>query len=535
MRTRNVFSFLFSAAWLLACKDTEPDTTPKDLDAGDHDAAATGLDASVDGETVADAGDAQQPTGLRWVPCGGEGYQCAALQVPRDHDRPREGTIELALARLPARGTRMGALLWNPGGPGASAIDYLPVLASFVGDDILQRFDLVAFDPRGIGASTPLDCHARLQALYAADPSPDDDAEWDALNAASQAFASDCASKHGALLPHLSTIDVARDLDDVRAALGDEKLNYLGFSYGAELGAWYADLFASRVRALVLDGPRDLSASAIESDLAQARGFERALASYFDWCNERPSRCAWTGGQTPASAFAALSARVEAAPLPAPHADRAAGPGEFISGVIFTLYGGEEGWQLLSDTLLAATQGDGSDLVFNTDAYLERDVDSGEYSNITEANYAVNCLDTPALSPTELRTQEARFRSEAPNFGSRVFSSQLVCAHWPVKGGAQQVPAGRNASILMLGTTGDPATPYSGAQAMATRLSARLFTYEGEGHTAYARGVPCVDAVVERYLLEGVLPDVGARCSDLPVLARTVGSVPSVERRRRWR
>jgi pimeloyl-ACP methyl ester carboxylesterase len=530
MRTR----IFFSAALLLACKDSDPDTTPADPDAGDAGVTMVSLDGSMDASGSGDAGDAATGA-LQWSACGEQGYQCALLQVPRDHDRPASGTVELALARLPARGSRLGSLVWNPGGPGASAIDFLPVLADYVGDQVLERFDLVAFDPRGVGASTPLDCHARLQALHAVDPSPDDDAEWAALDAASAAFAADCASKHGALLPHLSTIDVARDLDDVRSALGDEKLRYLGFSYGAGLGAWYADLFATRVQALVLDGPRDLALSPVDGALAQAKGFEQALQSYFAWCNEQPARCSWTKGQAPASAFAALSARVEQSPIPAPGLDRAAGPGEFIGGVIFTLYGGEDGWELLSDTLLAAVNGDGGELVLNLDAYLERDFDSGEYTNITEVNFAVNCLDRPPITLAEMRAAEGRFRSEAPTFGLAVLTGDLVCAHWPVRGGAQQVPMGRSAPVLVIGTTGDPATPYSGAQAMASRLGARLFTYEGEGHTAYSRGIPCVDSVVERFFIEGMLPEQGASCRDAPVLPRVSPKTARVQRTRRWR
>jgi pimeloyl-ACP methyl ester carboxylesterase len=428
--------------------------------------------------------------------------------------------LHIALQRLPARLQRVGSLVYNPGGPGASAIDYFPSLIEAVGDEVLDRYDLIAMDPRGVGHSDPIVCHSTLQQLFAGDPSPDDESEWQALDALSKQFADECANRYSQVrLASLGSSKVARDLDTLRQRLAEPKLNFLGFSYGAALGTRYAELAPDKVGKLVLDGPIDLSLNTLDNTLQQAKGFEAALAHYFAWCTE--DRCPWANGN-PQLAFGALLAQVEAAPLPSPDADRPCGPGEFIQGVLTFLYAGEAGWEILSDDLLTASQGDGSQLVIDTDIYLERDPDTGEYSNITEANYAVNCSDDRALTVSQIRAQESAFRAAAPNFGVPLLSRLLVCAHWPSSGEAPAAPSAvQSAPILLLGTRNDPATPYAWAQATAQQFgsAAHLFTFNGEGHTAYARHISCVDQVVEAYLVDGTLPAADASCGDaLPFL-----------------
>lgn len=450
------------------------------------------------------------PAPLRWSACGS--YDCATLEVPLDYAAPNGEQIKLAVKRRAARGNRIGALVVNPGGPGASAVDFLSGFAAGPGAS-LSQFDLVAFDPRGVGQSTPLDCHSTIERLLATDPSPDDEAEWTAIDQAASAFADECAMKHAKLLPHMGTADVARDMDQLRAALGEEKLTYFGYSYGTELGAWYADLFPQRVRAFVLDGALDMKLSGVEIAFEQAGGFERSLESYFGWCGASANNCRWTQDREPATAYRDLAAAIDAKPIAARTGNRKLGPGEFMIGVIAPLYGGVEGFRSLSTSLVAATGGDASALLANVDAYTERRRD-GTYANIQEANNAVNCLDLPTPPYADLRAEASRFANAYPLFGISTLTSLLVCAHWPVH--AQKAPPPRAAGaapILVIGTTGDPATPYAWAEALASYLeSAVLLTYEGEGHTAYGRGVRCIDDAVNAYLVKGTVPAKGTRC-----------------------
>lgn len=401
----------------------------------------------------------------------------------------------------------------NPGGPGGSAIDFLTSFSAGPGSKLLDRFDLVAFDPRGVGHSTALDCHSTVERVIAADPTPDNEAEWSAIDQVATAFANECAQKYPKLLPHLATPDVARDMDQVRAALGEDKLTYLGFSYGTELGAWYAELFPARVRALVLDGALDLKLSALEISFQQATGFENALTTFFDWCAAASSNCGWTAGKTPAAAFAQLSAAVDTTALTVRGSARKVGPGELMLGVIAPLYAGVQGYRELASALTAAVGGDGSRLLAFVDSYSERRQD-GTYGNIQEANNAVNCLDAPTPPYTELRNEVMRFAAASPTFGVATLTSLLVCAHWPVRTLKPATPMAAGAApILVIGTTGDPATPYAWAQALASQLaSGVLLTYEGEGHTAYGRGVTCIDNAVNAYLMDGTLPAGGTRC-----------------------
>ncbi|HEX5655574.1 MAG TPA: alpha/beta hydrolase [Polyangiales bacterium] len=490
-----------AALGLLACGDdgNEPPDAPRD--------------AAVDASSPIDAGapDTSTPTPeagvalLAWQAWGDAGYQRATLAAA-----PQQN---VALVRRPATGARIGSLVWNPGGPGGSAIDALPDLIEGLGSEVLQRYDLVAMDPRGVGHSDPIVCHSKLQQLFGVDPAPDDEQEWAAVDTVAKQFADECASKYSpALLGAMRTQNVAADLELLRQQLGEDKLNFLGFSYGSALGAYYAASFPDKVGKLVLDGPFDLALDPFAGSLEQAKGFEQALANYFEWCNAE--RCAWANGN-PAQAFAALQQQVETTPLPGD--DRPCGPSELVQGVLTFLYAGEDGWEVISDDLLLATQGDGTGLVESMDIYLGRDFETGEYPNLTEANAAVNCVDDNPITFAQIRAQEAAFKAAAPIFGVPVLSHLAVCAHWPAQGMKGALPANVTSQpFLVVGTTQDPATPYAGAQAMVARLgpSARLFTFDGEGHTAYARGVACVDAVVEDYLLDGTLPAAGASCMD---------------------
>lgn len=522
--------FLLSTG-LLACGDDGRDgpvATPGDGGAGDAAPMDTGLlDAGLlDGGGVDAAAPLDAAARIFWRPCGDAGYQCATMPAA-------SGPITLALTKRPADGTRLGSLVWNPGGPGISAIDFTPELVAQLSPEVLASYDVIAMDPRGVGHSDPIDCHSKLQQLYALDPTPDSEQEWADADAVAKAFADECANKYAPeLLSQLTTLAGARDLDLLRERLGEDKLDFLGISYGSSLGTYFVANYPDKVGTVVLDGPIDLGQSTLELSLQQAKGFEQALANYFAWCDD--TRCPWANGN-PAQTFAALLAMVEQEPLPSSGTDRPCGPGELVNGVATFLYGGEEGWSVISEDLLLAVQGDGTNLVIDTDIYLGRDFDTGEYGNATESNYAINCIDDDPLTVEQLRAQADAFQAASPTFGGALLIDLLVCAHWPVKGARPPLPANvTSPPFLLLGTTQDPATPYAWAQTTAARLgpSARLFTYDGEGHGAYARGIPCVDAVVDSFLLRGELPGAGSSCATGSGLFRKGAALPATRRLR---
>ena len=448
---------------------------------------------------------------ITWEACGQ--IQCATIDVPLDYSRPSGPSIELALTRIPARepSMRVGVMLANPGGPGASGNDFVRVWGRLLSNDVRNRFDIIGFDPRGIGGSTPVVCHDRLQDLVAADPDPDTDAEWEAAKSVTRLFVEDCAKKHGDILPHLGTRNVARDMDSIREALGEEQITYFGYSYGTTIGAVYADMFPTRVRAMVLDGGTDLSLNVEETIRTQIIGFERALNSYLADCEEE--RCAIAEDGDPRKVVEAVIAKAERAPIPAPGADRPAGPGEVQLGIISALYS-KFTWGMLTNALEQALEGDGSGLVELTDAYLQREPD-GSYPNLIEANIAVNSVDgVCSKDPEASRKLGDIVAKDAPTFGRSAATSGLACAYWPAKPDPVTVPRAAGAPpIVVIATTNDPATPYEWGKALSEQLeSGVLVTYRGEGHTIYAQGSECIDDLVDAYLVRLAAPAEGSVC-----------------------
>jgi len=439
---------------------------------------------------------APAPRALAWSGCG-DGAECATLAVPVDHGEPDGPTLDLALLRLPARGDRIGALLVNFGGPGSGAVEATPTFPW--PDEVRERFDVVAMDPRGVGGSTPLDCGVPGAELYAVDHSVEDAADREALLAVSEAFARDCERERGDLLAHVGTRDVARDLDLVRAALGEEQVSYVGFSYGTSIGQAYAELFPRRVRAMVLDGVVDPAADGITTAVQQAAGFEVALERWARRCGERPS-CDL--GDPLADVTAALAA----AEGELPAGDRTLGPGQAVVGVALTLYG-EALWPALDEAVAAALDGDGAPLLELADRYVEL-VEVAPY-------VAVSCLDSTWPDDPAAHLDAAEAASAAsPRFGEALVNDYVRCARWPVPAqplGAITAPGAP--PLLLVSTTGDPATPHAGAVRVAERLaSAVLLTHEGEGHTVALQGDGCVDGVVVPYLVSLRVPAPGTRC-----------------------
>ena len=472
--------------------------------------------ASPSASPSASAGPASpRPTptavALRWRSCQ-PGFQCSTLRVPLDDRAPAKGTLDLALTRVLATGpaTRIGSLVVNPGGPGASAVQFLQQAATELPAAVRARFDLVAFDPRGVGGSAPIRCEstAQLDRYFHLDPAPTDARGLAALDAGNTAFAAGCQQRSGRLLPHVSTAAVARDMDRVRAALGDDKLTYLGYSYGTALGASYLEQFPTRVRAMVLDGAIDPTLSWDQLLAGQSRGFDVAFKAYLADCER--TRCAFRQAVSGdlGAAYDALAARVRTAPLSG-DATRTVGPGEFTLGVTAGLYSKQYGWPAISAGLAAAEQGQGSALLALSDSYLERT--SAGYANLTESNFAVNCLDRPWPRTDAPYLDLARTVGRSyPRFGPLIILSGLGCSVWPVPAAGRPHPvrAAGAPPVVVIGTTRDPATPYVWAQGLARQLaSSVLLTHVGDGHTAYrASARACLTGPVDAYLLTGRAP-----------------------------
>ncbi|MFK4100756.1 alpha/beta hydrolase [Streptomyces sp. NPDC019531] len=461
-----------------------------------------------------------------WRSCGVPGFECATLKAPLDYDKPADGDVRLAVARKKATGPgeRLGSLFVNPGGPGGSAIGYLQAYAGIgYPAEVRARYDMVAVDPRGVARSEPVEClDGRDMDTYTqTDSTPDDARETSELVDAYKEFAESCGVHSSELLRHVSTVETARDMDMVRAVLGDARLNYVGASYGTFLGATYAGLFPGRAGRLVLDGAMDPSLSARRMNLDQTAGFETAFQAFAKDCVQQPDCPLGARGTTPAVVGRNLKAffgKLDAHPIPTGDADgRRLGEALATTGVIAAMYD-ESSWAQLREALTSAMrENDGAGLLVLSDSYYERDGD-GRYSNLMSANAAVNCLDLPPAfdGPEEVEKALPSFGKASPVFGEGLAWASLNCAYWPVRatGRPHRIEAPGAAPIVVVGTTRDPATPYRWARALAAQLSSgRLLTYEGDGHTAYGRGSSCIDSAIDAYLLRGTPPADGKRCS----------------------
>jgi pimeloyl-ACP methyl ester carboxylesterase len=450
-----------------------------------------------------------------WTDCGG-GFSCAEIRVPRDYAAPSDGYLNISIIRAAATkpAKRIGSLLINPGGPGASGVEFVRDGASSFPDELRERFDLVGFDPRGVNSSTAIRCIDNLDGHNALDPSPDDAAELEALVESARVYADACARRNDATLPYLSTDAVARDLDLIRAAVGDEQLTYLGFSYGTLIGALYAERFPDRIRAMALDGAIDPSLDLEAFRAGQAKAFEGALTRFLRDCAKR-SKCAFNEGGGSARAFDALMASIDKDPIPALQLrdPRLVGPGLAWYAVLGALYS-ESYWPVLATALSLAKDGDGSLMLVISDPFRGRKP-NGSYSNLQDAYTANTCLDFPAPTDVKVYTAWAKeFKAAAPHFAQMIAYNDLTCAFWsvPAQGTPRAVSAKGAPPIVVVGTTGDPATPYQWATALADQMeSGVLVTRKGEGHTGYLDS-ECVEEAVDAYLLELTVPKDGLTC-----------------------
>jgi pimeloyl-ACP methyl ester carboxylesterase len=455
---------------------------------------------------------------LEWERCGE--FQCATATAPLDWNDPAGGETELALIRQTARGgDRIGSLLVNPGGPGASGYDFIADSIDYaVGPRLQERYDIVGFDPRGVGRSTPVSCFDDAQMdefLFGIPQSERGTDAWIAeVGAASREFGEACAEGTGELLANVDTVSAARDLDLLRAVLGDDELHYLGYSYGTLLGATYAELYPERVGRLVLDGALDPAASNDEVSRAQSIGFEKALRAYLADCLAG-SDCPFSGTvDEAADEVSRLLASVEQSPIRGSDG-RSLGADSLVMAIIFPLYSAEL-WSYLSEMFESVMLGDADTALALADLYYGREADGTYPDNQTEAFRAINCLDyTYDADPAAMRESAAALAEVAPIIGPYFGFGDIGCAAWPYQSESERSPiaAAGAAPILVIGTTGDPATPYEWAVALADQLeSGVLVSYDGEGHTAYRKSNACVDTTVESFLLDGTVPETDPEC-----------------------
>ncbi len=450
---------------------------------------------------------------LTWESCGPN--QCSVLEVPLDYADPSNETIAIALEMAPASGDRIGSMVVNPGGPGAPGTDTAKDSDFYFASDLRERYDIVGFDPRGTGDSSPVDClsDSDLDAYVAEDPDPDNRREVAEFVDSGEEFWDGCEEKSGNLAAHVSTIEVARDMDVLRAALGEELLPYLGFSYGTRLGATYAELFPENVGRFVLDGAVDPSLTTLEGSLSQAEGFETALRAYLQDCVDSGDCFLGASVDEGLETISDLLADIDAEPLPTDE-ERELTIGNAFYGLVTPLYG-KDNWSYLDVGLEEALAGDGSTLLLLSDYYGSRE--GGRYvDNSLEAIGVINCLDDPwSLSAKQVPSHFDEFEEASPTFG-RVFAWSLTACHsTPFEATEPEIEIDGSgaAPIVVIGTTRDPATPYEEAVAMAEQLeSGVLLSRDGDGHTAYNKGNACIDDAVHAYLIDGTVPTDGTEC-----------------------
>ncbi|WP_436738811.1 alpha/beta hydrolase [Streptomyces sp. BBFR102] len=522
-----LFASLLAATATLGCTAEErPDTEAPPPTGGDAPSGSSTATAPAPGPGAA-KGDPPLPEALagqrlKWGPCKarhgapapGPAWRCATLRAPLDYAEPRGDTLGIALIKAAATGPeerRIGSLLFNFGGPGGSGVEMLPAFAPGY-ERLRARYDLVSFDPRGVGGSSGIRCRDDLRIAAAetqVDLTPDNTDEEAVYFEDAAHFGRGCAEGAGDLLPHVGTAEAARDLDLLRHALGDRTLHYFGTSYGTQLGAAYAHRFPGRAGRLVLDAAVDPEADTIGHARNQATGFQRALENYL-----RSERRAPGPGSRE---IASLLKQIDREPLPTA-SGRKLTESHALTGIVSALYS-ELSWPRLTEALDQAERGSGTALLLLADSYNDRDK-QGRYGTQGHAQRAISCADDPGR-PTaeEVRKLLPEFRAISPVFGEFLgWDAAGWCHEWPVDGAAE--PPGVEAKgappVLVVGTTGDPATPYEGARRLADGLGRSvgvLLTHRGEGHGAYGSGSDCVDRTVDAYLLDATVPKEGKECA----------------------
>lgn len=525
-RRKLLILFLLGASLASACSEqiivgSSKDTVvinPKDPSAAAKDSGSNS--GSNSGSTSSIAPTPEFTGKIKWGTCADDGsseaqseIECGTLEVPYDYDKQSIGSFKLFLTRNPAsdKANRIGSMLVNPGGPGFGGSSVARDASYYFSADLLSRFDIVGWDPRGTGKSSPsVNCIEQYDEYFAMDSPPDTPQEKQAIVDASQKFNDQCEKNSGAILPYISTRSSAQDMNSIRDALGEEKITYFGFSYGSELGATWVTMFPKTVRAAVLDGASDPNSTSLEQGLSQAKGFEAQLDAFLADCSARKN-CAFNSNGNSAGALDKLLVDIDAAPLVV-SADRA----PVTQGVMFTALAqamySDSVWPQLERALADAATGDGAGLLALNDEYFQRKPD-GTYGNELEAFIAISCLDDPGPIGVEaVDAQIPIFTKAAKRFGPG-FGYGYSCALWPVKQAQKVVVSGKGAGpVIVIGTTGDAATPLESSRKAARALEQGIFiTVKADQHTGYGVNA-CIVETVDTYLIDLVAPKDGKIC-----------------------
>jgi pimeloyl-ACP methyl ester carboxylesterase len=460
---------------------------------------------------------------LDWSDCY-DYFECSELRVPIDYDDLSVGTFRISVLRAVAKDqdNRLGSIVVNPGGPGGSGVDYAYNADYIFSPDITDVYDIVGFDPRGVAMSEPISCFTpeELDKNFAADSKPDNEEEITATLEESEVFAKKCAenTEH---LEHFTTAETARDMDILRAALGEKKLNYVGKSYGTYLGTLYANIFPNKVGRFVLDGAVDPNIPMKEQNLAQAIGFDKALTAFVNDCATQ-SDCPFTG--TPAQAQATIIATLQAAattPLPQKNPedgdDRLITESIIVIGMASSLYDDVDGWPKLRQAFTESAQNYGDTFLQLADEYTGRNPDGTFRSNDFDSGAVIDCLDwKDRRTVDQFKADVQEFTTKAPVFGPYIAFSGVHCRYFP-QPSTQRAPDSlttiKTTPIIVIGTIRDPATPYTWSVSLAKIFTgSRLISLDADGHTGHGRGSACVDDAVDAYLLKGTLPSADLSC-----------------------
>ena len=460
---------------------------------------------------------------LDWSSCY-DYFDCTELRVPIDYEDLSVGTFRISVLRAAAKDqdNRLGAIVVNPGGPGGSGVDYAYNADYIFSPDITDVYDIVGFDPRGVAQSEPIACFTsdELDANLASDSKPDNEAEIAATLSDSKAFAEKCAEKTE-YLEHFTTSETARDMDILRAALGETKLNYVGKSYGTYLGTLYADIFPTKVGRFVLDGAVDPNIPMKDQNLSQAMGFDGALKAFVKDCMTQ-SDCPFTGA--PAQAQATIIATLQAAatdPLPQrdpeDEDDRMITESLILVGMASSLYDDVDGWPKLRQAFTESAENYGDTFLQLADEYSGRNPDGTFRSNDFDSGAVIDCLDwRDGRTLDQYKADAKEFATKAPVFGPYIAFAGVHCQFFP-QPSTQRAPNTlteiKTAPIIVIGTIRDPATPYTWSVSLAKIFTgSRLISLDADGHTGHSRGSACVDDAVDAFLLKGTLPKANLSC-----------------------
>jgi pimeloyl-ACP methyl ester carboxylesterase len=446
---------------------------------------------------------------VNWQSCN-QDFQCATLAVPIDYEKLSTGTFEIALLRYEARTSKkLGSLIVNPGGPGGSGVDYAYAAEYIFSPAILDRYDIVGFDPRGVSRSAPIRClnDKELDANNDSDSKPDNEKEFQQILADTKKYVEICKDKNKYLTSY-STANVARDMDILREAVGDKQLNYMGKSYGTYLGTLYAQFFPDKVGRVVLDGAVDPTISNFQQTLTQAIGFDQAFSSFAKDCASK-KKCTLAKGEDAAIAeMKKLFAQAAKKPLPIKSSNRSLSETMMVLGTASAMYDSATGWPKLRKAITEAQRGFGDKFLELADEYTGRQSDGKYPNNEFDSGAVIDCLDVDEpRTVAQIKRDAEAYAQQAPLFGPYLAYGGLTCKYFGMSQEVDIAPTKTTSSIVVVGTTGDPATPYEWARGLNKLLTnSVLVSLTGEGHTGQGQGNACIDDQIDNFYITGKVP-----------------------------